>query len=131
MIATRLTPRYQTIGVRKGIRRDIRNVLGTGRDDAPQGRATVRAAFLISKLMFEATNGKLDVLVTWRDRCISEVEALKAVDDARYAPQPAGAVVLCGHELESLHTMLDNVPQGVLNRFPATLDKIGYGENNG
>jgi hypothetical protein len=126
-MTTRLSPRYQTATIRRELRRKLRNVLGSSRDAAPEGAQAVCVAFLASKLIYEATNGKLDVLITHRDNCISEIEALKAVEDARYAPKPAGAVVLDVREQEALCAMLDHVPQYLLQRYPGTLDKIGYG----
>jgi hypothetical protein len=60
----KMQPRYRSVGARKDRRRSIRNVLGTGRDDAPRAEAAITAAQHLDALMRDASDGALRVSIT-------------------------------------------------------------------
>jgi hypothetical protein len=125
-----LSPAYQTATFRRELRRQVRNLLGSSRDDAPSAVVALKALRLMSELVSAATNGHFDVLlVNRKGQCVNRSEAVNFAIDTNNKVRPAGAVVLDCREQETLRELLDHVPQGLLQRFPATLDKIGYGEH--
>jgi hypothetical protein len=59
MISTDYRPRQQSATIRRTLRRDLRQALGTGKDPAPSARAALRAAHIAADLVWYATNGRL------------------------------------------------------------------------
>lgn len=59
----RMIPTHGTVGVRKDARRQVRNVLGTGRDDAPDALDAITAAQHLDKILRAASDGELRLVI--------------------------------------------------------------------
>lgn len=70
----------QSKGRRSQRRRDVRRTLGTSSDPAPEAQATVRAAYELGELLYEATGGLLKLKFETRaGEVVSFSEALRLV----------------------------------------------------
>jgi hypothetical protein len=64
MSTARSSPRRDSVTHRKELRRRVRNMLGTSRDDAPNALVTLKAMRDLSILLSHASNGRYAVKLT-------------------------------------------------------------------
>jgi hypothetical protein len=58
MVAT-----HGTVGDRKAARRQVRNLLGTSREDAPEVQQAITAAQHLEKILHDASGGELTLVI--------------------------------------------------------------------